>query len=238
MEKATKITKKEDHNILIVIPAYNEEDSLKITINDLRKHIPTLDYIVVNDGSRDNTLGVCRELNLEVIDLPINLGLSGAFETGMKYAYDCGYDAVLQFDADGQHLAAYIEPLIGKMNEGNDIIIGSRFLDKSKHFSMRMLGSILISFAIKITTGKYISDPTSGMRLFSKKALTAYVQSSNMTPEPDTIAYLIKRGLRVMEVPVTMRERIAGKSYLTFSHSMKYMIRMAISIMILQGFRK
>lgn len=224
--------------LLVVIPAYNEEESLPIAIKDLRNHAPELDLLVINDGSKDNTLAVCHDLGLNVIDLPINLGLSGAFETGMKYAFEHNYDAVLQFDADGQHLANYIEPLRESLVEGSDVVIGSRFVDQKKHFSLRMFGSRMISLAIKLSTGKSITDPTSGMRLFGKHAIETYITSTNMTPEPDTVAYLIKKGLQVKEVHVEMRERIAGTSYLTFSHSIKYMLRMAISIIVLQGFRK
>ncbi|EGL47804.1 hypothetical protein HMPREF9964_2347, partial [Streptococcus dysgalactiae subsp. equisimilis SK1249] len=173
-----------------------------------------------------------------IIDLPENLGLSGAIQTGFKYAFKKGYDRALQFDADGQHLPQYIESLSKAIDEGSDCVIGSRFVNVEKHKSLRMLGNSLISLFIKLTTGKTITDPTSGMRIFNKKLIEIYATNINYTPEPDTISYLIRQGYKVSEVQVQMNERIAGQSYLTLSRSIKYMIHMFISIILIQNFRK
>lgn len=223
--------------ILIVIPAYNEEESIIPVLEDLEKNLPQYDYVVINDGSADATVKVCREKNAPLIDLPVNLGLSGAFSTGMKYAKENNYDGVIQFDADGQHLSEYIPSMVSELEKGFNIVIGSRFVTEKKPFTSRMAGSFLISTAIRIMTRKKINDPTSGMRLFDKKMIHEYATNLNMTPEPDTISYLIRRGAKVSETQVTMEDRTAGESYLNFSRSIKYMVRMAISIMILQPFR-
>jgi glycosyltransferase involved in cell wall biosynthesis len=172
-----------------------------------------------------------------LIDLPVNLGLSGAFMAGMRYAYQNSYDAVLQFDADGQHISDCIPDMVETLKEGNNVVIGSRFLEQKKHRSLRMLGNLLISFAIKLTTRVNIIDSTSGMRMFDKSIIKFYATQKNMTPEPDTLAFLIKNGAKVKEVAVKMRNRQAGESYLTATKSVKYMLRMAISIIVLQLFR-
>lgn len=225
--------------VLIIIPAYNEEQNIERVVNDLIRNYPQYDYIVINDGSKDNTAKICRENHYNLIDLPINLGLAGAFQTGVKYAYEQGYDAVLQFDGDGQHQAMYIEKMITAMKEHDaDIVIGSRFWEKKKPHDLRMLGSRIIKYSIRLTTGKGISDPTSGMRLIHKRMLREFAYLMNYGPEPDTVAYLMRNGAKVVEVQVEMCERIAGESYLNLKNSILYMIRMCASIFLLQGFRK
>lgn len=174
----------------------------------------------------------------EIIDLPINLGLAGAFQTGLKYAYLKNYDYAMQMDADGQHLPEYIEALIKKINEGYDIVIGSRFVTEKKPKSMRMLGSNMISWAIHMTTGVRVMDPTSGMRIFNRNMIKEFASNINYGPEPDTISFLLKQGAKIGEVQVKMAERIAGESYLNFTKSIWYMTKMLISIIVLQNFRK
>lgn len=223
--------------VLVVIPAYNEEESIEGVVENLIKNFPQYDYIIINDGSKDNTSKLCHNRNYNIIDLPVNLGLAGAFQTGLKYAYQKGYDYAIQFDADGQHLPEYIEPMIQKMNEGYDMVIGSRFVDKVKPKTLRMLGSRVISTAIKFTTGRYIADPTSGMRMFNKVLIKEFSENINYEPEPDTVSFLIKQGVKVAEVPAEMKERVAGESYLNLSRSISYMTKMFISIVLVQNFR-
>ena len=223
---------------LLIIPAYNEEESLKSTIDSVLEKAPDVDFLIVNDGSRDGTVRVCRENHYPFLDLSTNLGLSGAFQAGLKYANRHNYDCAIQFDADGQHLPEYIEEL-AQATKIYDIAIGSRFIDKKKPHSMRMLGSNLIQWAIKVTTGKTILDPTSGMRAFNKRMIAYMANGLNFGPEPDTVSYLIKRAnAKVVEVPVEMQDRIAGESYLNPWRSMVYMTSMAISILFVQFFRK
>lgn len=221
---------------LLIIPAYNEEESLKTTIDSLSGL--DVDFIIVNDGSKDSTVQVCRDNGYPFLDLSTNLGLAGAFQAGMKYAYRHNYDCAIQFDADGQHLPEYIERLIEAIKE-NDIAIGSRFVNEKKPRSMRMLGSNLISAAIRLTTGEKLTDPTSGMRAFNKRMIKQLALGLNFGPEPDTVSYLIKRAdAKVVEVPVKMAERFAGESYLNPWTSVMYMLRMTISILFIQLIRK
>ena len=225
--------------IIAVVPAYNERDNIVSTIEDLQHNAPSVDYVIINDGSKDDTLKICQEHGYNIIDLPVNLGLSGAFQTGMRYAYECGYDFAIQFDADGQHSAAYIEEM-AKVAEskGANIVIGSRFATQRKPVSARMAGSVLISAMIFLTTHKRIKDPTSGMRLFDKTMIPLFANEIDFGPEPDTISLLMRWGYKVEETQVEMRERIAGESYLNFTKSVAYMLRMSISILLVQWFRR
>ncbi len=224
--------------VLLIIPAYNEEECIVQVVDNLIKVYPEYDYVIVNDGSKDRTSEICHQRGYEVIDLPVNLGLAGAFQTGMRYAYEMGYEAALQFDADGQHKPEYIKPMLETLEKGYDIVIGSRFVTEKKPATMRMLGSNLISFAIRLTTGKKLNDPTSGMRMYNKSMIKEFADSLNYGPEPDTISYLIKQGVRVGECQVHMDERMAGSSYLTIMKSMYYMVRMLLSILVVQDFRR
>lgn len=224
--------------VLVIIPAYNEEGSIKRVIDELINEYPQYDYVIINDGSKDNTSIICHENKYNIVDLPVNLGLAGAFQTGMKYAYKNGYDFAVQFDADGQHRPDFIEAMLDKAKEGNDIVIASRFVTEKKPHSLRMLGSNMISAAIRLTTGAKIKDPTSGMRMFNKKLIRECALNDDFGPEPDTVSFMIRQGAKVAEVQAKMEERVTGESYLNFGNSMKYMLRMMLSIICIQGFRK
>ena len=225
-------------DILLVIPSYNEEKNIETVVDELIRNFPGLDYIVVNDGSTDNTAAICRKKGYHFLDLPVNLGLAGCFQAGMKYAYEKGYQYAIQFDGDGQHRPEYIQKMREKMDEGYDIVIGSRFIDAPKDFSMRMIGSRMIAAAIRMTTGTRVSDPTSGMRMFNRQMIQAFALRLNYGPEPDTVSFLIKQGANVAEVPVQIAEPLAGESYLKPVVAAKYMMRMLVSILLIQNFRK
>lgn len=223
--------------VLIVIPAFNEEKNIERVVDDLVEHYPEFDYVVVSDGSTDRTAEICEERRYHLVKLPVNLGLAGCFQTGMKYADSHDYACAVQFDGDGQHRPEFIRQMKEKLDEGYNIVIGSRFIDKKKDFSMRMIGSRLISLAIRMTTGAKVSDPTSGMRMFDRHMIHEFAYNINYGPEPDTVSFLIKQGARVAEVPVVIDERTAGESYLRPIVAAKYMLRMLISILVIQNFR-
>ena len=224
--------------LLIVIPAHNEEASIVPVVRDLIENYPQYDYVVVNDGSRDKTAALCRQNGFHLIDLPVNLGLAGAFQTGLRYAAEHDYDCAMQMDADGQHKPEYIAEMLAALEEGSDIVIGSRFLTVKKPKTLRMVGSYIISWSIRLTTGRAICDPTSGMRMFNRAMVQEFAENLNYGPEPDTISYLIKNGAKVKEVQVQMGERTAGQSYLTLWRSVQYMVKMSVSILLIQWFRK
>lgn len=223
---------------LIVIPAYNEALNIVKTVNDIKQNAPDVDYVVVNDGSKDNTLEVLKEHNFNYIDGFCNLGLFGAVQTGFKLALLNDYDIVIQFDGDGQHSAKYIQPLIDEIEKGNDIVIGSRFVTEKKPFTARMLGSRLIAFSIRLMTGKKITDPTSGFRAYNRACIKDYANDMNNPPEPDTLVYMLRKNRKIKEVQVQMSEREFGESYLNLMNTIKYMSRMMVSIFLIQPFRK
>ncbi len=224
-------------NLLLIIPAYNESENIERVVDNLIENYPQYDYVIINDGSKDNTLEICKSRGYNYIDMPINVGLAGGVQTGMMYAYENGYEYALQFDGDGQHNPAYIASMLDAMNEC-DICIGSRFVNEKKPKSLRMFGSNLIQLMLKITTGKTIKDPTSGMRMFNRATMKAMATIPDYGPEPDTLAHLIHSGAVVSSVQVQMSERIAGESYLNLARSIRYIMHMCLSIMIIQWFRK
>lgn len=224
--------------LLVIIPAYNEEESISSTVDELTSTLPGVDYVVVNDGSKDGTERICLEHGYNYVSLPVNSGLTVGFQTGMKYALRNGYNYALQFDADGQHRPEYISKMLDlAVAEDVDIVVGSRFVNKCKEVSARMLGSRIITVAIKLTTGKRVADPTSGMRMFNRKMIERFANDDSLNPEPESISYLMKKGAKVREVQVEMRERQAGESYLNIPKSIAYMARACISILFVQWFR-
>lgn len=224
-------------NLLIIVPAYNEAENIVKTIEDIKENT-NYDYLIVDDCSKDNTYQICKEHNYNVIHLPINYGLTSGVQIGFKYALNNNYDALIQFDGDGQHMAKYINVMVKELEKGNDIVIGSRFVTEKKPLSSRMIGSRLLTFLIKMVTGKTIKDPTSGMRMFSKTVFNEFANNINYPPEPDMLAYMIKKGKKVKEVQVQMKDREFGESYLNPIRSIKYMIEMIVSILFIQSFRK
>lgn len=223
---------------LVVIPAYNEALNIEKTVHDLEVNAPDVDYVVVNDGSKDNTLEVLKKNDFNYIDGFCNLGLFGAVQTGFKLAIKENYDIVIQFDGDGQHSAKYIAPLVKEIEKGNNIVIGSRFVDEKKPFTARMIGSRLITGAIKLVTGKTIMDPTSGFRAYDRDCILDYANEMNNPPEPDTLVYMLRKQRKIKEIQVQMSDREFGESYLNLVNTIKYMSRMMVSIFLIQPFRK
>lgn len=213
--------------------------NIERVVDNIIENYPEYDYVIVNDGSTDDTRKVCKRRGYNIMDLPVNVGLAGAIRAGMRYANYFGYDRTIQLDGDGQHDPKYIKAMIECMDQTScDIVIGSRFVDKKKPVSVRMIGSVILSFLILITTGKKIKDVTSGMRLFDKAMIKKFGYDMHYSPEPDTLAFLLNRGIQIEEVQVEMHERLAGKSYLNFWSSTWYMIKMGFSILLFQWVRR
>lgn len=226
-------------NLLIVIPAFNEEGNILRTLDSITKEASGADCVVIDDGSKDNTASLCRENGWSVISLPVNMGLSAAFRTGMKFADLAGYDYIMQIDGDGQHKCEYVYDMLSYAQENNvDILIGSRYKSNEAEKSLRRFGSKLINLFIRITTHKSLTDATSGMRLYNRKMIKLFSMNYNFYPEPDTIAYLIRCGARIDEYPVEMNERQNGESYLKPLKSIQYMFDVCVSILIMQWFRR
>lgn len=220
--------------ILVVIPAYNESESIVSTVESVVAS--GFDYVVINDGSTDNTLEICRSAGINVVDLPQNLGIGGAVQCGHKYAKEHGYDVDVQVDGDGQHDPSYIGRLIEEVNGGADLVIGSRFIEKTDGFQstfMRRLGITWLSGCIRLMAGKAISDPTSGFRACGHRAIDMYCADYPVDyPEPESIAVALRSGLDVREVPVKMRERQGGASSIGGLSTVYYMIKVTLAIAI------
>lgn len=223
---------------LVVIPAYNEALNIEKTVTDIKENAADVDYIIINDGSKDNTLEVIVKNQYNYIDGFCNLGLFGAVQTGFKLALKYNYDIVIQFDGDGQHSAKYISEMVKEIENGNDIVIGSRFVSEKKPYTARMIGSRLIALAIKIMTSVTITDPTSGFRAYGKSCIKEYATEMNNPPEPDTLVYMLRKKRKIKEIQVTMQDREFGESYLNLGNTIKYMSRMLVSIFLIQPFRK
>lgn len=225
---------------LVIIPAYNEELNIEKTVNKIikynKKSKNQIDYVVINDGSTDETLNVCRKNNYNVIPLIKNLGIGGAVQTGYKYAYENDYDIAIQFDGDGQHDENYIDILINEIEKGYDFVIGSRFvseLSKFKSTGTRRFGIKILSLLIKICTGKKIYDPTSGFRAANKDVIKIFAKNyPTEYPEPESTTDLIRKKFKITEVPVEMHKREQGTSSIKPLKSIYYMFSVSIAIII------
>lgn len=226
--------------VLIIIPAYNEEGNILKTVNkikNLKKNNSYLiDYIVINDGSKDNTEKILNDNNLKHIKLINNLGIGGAVQTGYKYAYYNNYDIAIQFDGDGQHDEKYIDHLVKRINEGYDLVVGSRFVSKLSKFvstGARRVGIKMLSKTIKMCTGFKIYDPTSGFRAANRRVIEKFAFNYPLEfPEPETIANLAKNDYKISEIPVEMLERQYGKSSINLKKSIYYMFSVSLSIIV------
>lgn len=227
-------------NVLMIIPAYNEKLNIENTVNKIvnynKKSKYNINYIVINDGSTDNTAEICQKNKYNVINLVNNLGIGGAVQTGYKYAYMNNYDIAIQFDGDGQHDENYIDILVKEIEKGSNFVVGSRFvgnLSKFKSTGARRTGIKILSFLIRICTGKKIFDPTSGFRAADKEIIKYFSEHYPPEyPEPESIVDLIRKEYLIKEVPVEMHERQFGTSSIKPLKSIYYMFSVSISIII------
>lgn len=223
--------------VLIIIPAYNESETIEKVVNNVYKqNIENCDVIVVNDGSSDDTLKEAKKTKAIVIDSPNNLGIGGAVQTGYLYALKNDYDIAIQIDGDGQHNPKYIKNLVEEIQKGNDIVIGSRFVEKSEYdqTKLRMLGINIISFIIKTMTKVKIYDTTSGYRAVNKNIIKEFSKEYPYDyPEPCTNMAMIKKGYKVKEIPVEMEKRQAGISSISPCKSIVYMFKVILSILLM-----
>lgn len=221
---------------LIIIPAYNESESIEHTVRDIQEYAKDFDYIVVNDCSTDRTLDICKEQGFPVISLPINLGIGGAVQTGYLYAYRNGYDMAVQVDGDGQHDPAFLTQMAERLvSHQLDMVIGSRFIEKQGFQSslLRRVGIRYFSWLIRMLTGKTITDPTSGLRMVGRDVIKLFSERyPNDFPEPESITAILRQGKKVGEIPVVMRERAGGISSISAQNSIYYMIKVSLAILI------
>lgn len=221
---------------LIIIPAYNESESIKSTVMDIMKNAPDFDYVIINDCSRDNTRQICEENQFNLINLSINLGIGGAVQTGYMYARDNGYDIAVQVDGDGQHDPSFLNTMAQHLEKNNlDMVIGSRFVEKEgfQSSTMRRVGIRYFTWLIKLCTGKTITDPTSGLRMIGRRAIELYAADYPKDyPEPESVVAAIRRGMKVEEIPVIMRKRQGGVSSISLGKSIYYMVKVTLAILM------
>lgn len=221
---------------LIIIPAFNEESNIEKTVQAILKDAVDFDYVIINDCSTDRTKEICENNGYNIVNLPINLGIGGAVQTGYKYAYEHGYDVAVQVDGDGQHDPEFLEEMAEHlMNRQLDMVIGSRFIEKKGFQSSktRRIGIVFFSKLIKVLTGTLITDPTSGLRMIGKNAIELFSRDYPRDyPEPESVVAVLRRHMKVEEIPVIMHEREGGVSSISFKKSIYYMIKVTLAIFI------
>ncbi|WP_433744887.1 glycosyltransferase family 2 protein [Falsibacillus pallidus] len=230
----------EEEKILIIVPAYNEEEAIAGTIKKLqalKQTIPTLDVCIINDGSKDRTAEIVKSYpDVTLLDLPYNLGIGGAVQSGYKYAYKNDYDVAVQFDADGQHneedLLAVIKPIL---SGECDMCIGSRFVEKTDYVGnpLRRLGIMYFEFLLYVLTRKKYTDATSGYRAINQKVIKMFAfDYPKDYPEPEVILFLHRRKMKIKEISVNMKQRQGGTSSITPFKSIYYMFKVTLSILM------
>lgn len=221
---------------LIIIPAYNEESNIAKTVESILKNAEGFDYVIINDCSTDGTRQLCEERGYNIVNLPINLGIGGAVQTGYRYAYDNGYDVAVQVDGDGQHDPEFLDRMAEYLMENHlDMVIGSRFIEKKGFQSsgLRRIGIKFFSWLIKLMTGHRVTDPTSGLRMIGRNTMDIFAKDYPRDyPEPESVVAILRRGMKVEEIPVVMHERAGGVSSISLKKSVYYMIKVTLAILI------
>jgi glycosyltransferase involved in cell wall biosynthesis len=220
---------------LVIIPAWNESQALPAVLEDLRRHVPSYDILVVDDGSTDGTAAVAESEGAVVARLPFNLGIGGALRTGFRYALHCGYERAVQFDADGQHEAAEISGLIRALDGGADMVIGGRFAGEEISYDVgRVRGSAmrLLRVGVAVLSGRRYSDTSSGFRAFSAPVLELFARTypAEYMDSVEALLLACYAGFDVVEVPANMRHRQAGaasnRSFKLIYHYLRLLIVM------------
>lgn len=221
-------------NILVIIPAYNEQDNIASVIGDIRSNAPWVDLFVVNDCSTDNTADVLHRLGVPHVNLSVNLGIGGAVQTGYIYARNHGCDIAVQFDGDGQHDARYIKDLTTPIELGvADVVVGSRFIgaDSFQSSIIRRCGIRFLSILLYCLTGVKIKDITSGFRAVDCKMIELFAKHyAQDYPEPEALMFSFLSSAKICEIPVIMHERTSGKSSISSLSSIYYMIKVSVAL--------
>lgn len=219
---------------LIIIPAYNEEENIGALLDELEGQYGEYDYLVINDCSRDGTRRLLKERGANFLDLPVNLGIGGGVQAGYMYALENGYEIAVQMDGDGQHLPAYLEAIVEPVRTGAaDFAVGSRFI-KNEGFqssALRRVGIGFLSWWLRALTGVEVKDVTSGFRAVNRKGIELFSNEyAQDYPEPEALTLAALRGLRIIEVPVQMKERVGGKSSISGLKTAYYMLKVTLAL--------
>ena len=221
---------------LVIIPAYNEEDSIAYVLDLIHKHAPWADVAVINDGSADRTAAIAQECGAIVLSEPHNVGIGAAVQTGFIYAARYGYQVTVQNDGDGQHDPSEIPRLVSDLvDSGADLVVGSRYIEDRGYVTpkSRRTGIIILASVISFVTRQRVTDPTSGFRASSRRTILLCARLyPHDYPEPEALVMLHRAGLKLREIPVTMSPRYGGKSSITPIKSGLYMIKVLLAILI------
>ena len=222
--------------ILVIIPAYNEEESLGRVIRNVHDADPEADIVVINDGSTDATPDIAEGYKVNLVSLPYNQGIGSAMQTGFMFARDKNYDVAVQVDGDGQHdpreIAQLVEALLGSEA---DIVIGSRYIEDRGYVTpwQRRIGIVILAAIVSGIIRQRITDPTSGFRAISRRAIHFCAQDYPFDyPEPEAVVLFKRANLKVREIPVTMNPRYGGQSSITPLRSAYYMVKVIMAIAI------
>ena len=225
-----------DRSLLILIPAYNEEEALAVTVLSVRRVFPEVPILVVDDGSVDSTARIARDAKVELLRLPHHLGLGGAVQVGYRFAFEHGFERVVRVDADGQHIPTEIPKLLEKMSDGDyDMVTGSRFLEPNGYQIqiLRRFGGMVFSLILIPFLGTRLSDPTSGFIAVNRKALEVFSRSFPLEyPEIEALVVLKRKAMRFCEVPAKMRRRQGGRSTIGTWTSISYMMHVLLGVFV------
>lgn len=226
-----------DKDILVIIPAYNEERNIQSVINELLTIYQGIDILVVNDGSSDKTEEIVKRTGVKIVNHPFNLGYGGALQSGFKYAVAAQYKYIIQFDADGQHSPHDIKSIVGRLKEGYDIVIGSRFLNNESASIgiFKRMAIQMFRYIIKKSTKTKITDPSSGLQGLSRRTFAYYSKLGHYPsdyPDADILIHMLISGYKVCEVPANIRDRNHGESMHAGIKPIYYIIKMLVSIIV------
>jgi glycosyltransferase involved in cell wall biosynthesis len=222
---------------IVVVPAYNESGAIAGVIDSIRSFDPTLDVVVIDDGSRDATSSVAASRGAAVVTLPFNLGIGGAVQTGFKYALERGYELAVRLDGDGQHDPAELAKLLKPVEQGEaDIAIGTRFSSSSGDYRppfTRRIGITWFAKLVSLMTRQRVTDTTSGFQALNRKGIALFARDyPSDYPEVEATVLVFKHRLRLVEVPVRMWEREHGESSITFVRSVYYMLKVTLALFV------
>ena len=219
--------------ILFIVPALNERENLPGVLSDIRQHYADADVVIVDDGSTDGTAAWAKSAGVRVLQMPFNVGIGAAVQTGLMYAAAGGYDVAIQFDGDGQHQAGQVAALLGAVDRGADVAMGSRFLSGDTYRAplLRRVGMRVLNSVNSFILGQHITDSTSGFRAYTAPAIAFLAREyPHDYPEPEAVLTLIRDGFTVEEVAVQMRQRQEGRSSITLAKAIFYMMKVLVAI--------
>ncbi len=223
--------------IAAIVPAYNEARAIGGVVDEIRATSDRFDIVVVDDGSHDGTAVIARAHGAAVVTLPYNIGIGGAVQTGFKYALERGYETAVRLDGDGQHDPGELQKLLGPLESREaDIVTGSRFIDSTGEYRpplARRIGIIWFARIVSLLTRQRVTDPTSGFQALNSHGIALFARDyPNDYPEVEAVVLVSKHRLRLVEVPVRMREREHGQSSITFLRSVYYMFKVTLALSV------